>query len=218
MTAALIDEPALTIASMVRSTISNAPFVWGWNRNEDNSLNTVTGLQDYTVALTDFGYLETVSLQDPNGVITEIKDVYNTKALGRNSQPQQRPNAISIKSVNYGTNVTFRFMGTPDQIYNVILTYQKLVVPFTNLASLWSPIPDSFVDIFNNLFLAESFQVVDDSRGALYRQRGVAALLSKAEGLNEMQKNAFAAQYLARDSQALLAQLKTQLGSSARGI
>lgn len=75
------------------------------------------------------------------------------------------------------------------------------------------------MDIFNNLFLAEAFQSVDDwSVAAQYRIRGVAALLSKAEGLTEMQKSDFLAQYLSRDRQMMNMQLRTQLASQSRGV
>ena len=83
----------------------------------------------------------------------------------------------------------------------------------------WSPIPDSFMDIFNNLFLAEAMAVADDPREQVYRMRGIAALLSKAEGLTEMQVNAFLAQFISRGlTPQQIAQLKTQQGHQARGI
>jgi hypothetical protein len=75
------------------------------------------------------------------------------------------------------------------------------------------------MDIFNNLFLAEAMAVADDPREQIYRMRGIAALLSKAEGLTEMQINAFLAQYISRGlTPQQVAQLKTQQGHQARGI
>lgn len=82
----------------------------------------------------------------------------------------------------------------------------------------WEPVPDAFVDIYNNLFLGEAFQDVDDARGAQYRQRGIVALLSKSEGLDSMQKSVYLEQFLARDVQALQTQLRTQQASQARGV
>src|ERR1700693_1013909 len=42
-------EPALSIASMIRSTIMNSPFTWPWNRNEwaIGSPNTPKSLTAY---------------------------------------------------------------------------------------------------------------------------------------------------------------------------
>ena len=83
----------------------------------------------------------------------------------------------------------------------------------------WYPIPDSYMEIYNNLFLAEMMATADDNREQLYRQRGVAALLSKAQGLTQLQVNAFLAQWSARGSmQELAKQIATQMGAQSRGI
>ena len=299
-------EPALSVASMVRSTILNAPFTWPWNRSEYliNTPNTpaslTAGVQDYTFNITDFAYLEKVSLLDAAGKYGyELKDIYNTYILGipsdNNPSAQAQPNAAAVKYYNPGTNVAIRFISVPDQAYTGTITYQKIAQPFqsfgfqsvneisgvayynlsgsypgaatnayagqqmqvqgfdiaanngtftivsstanyfilsnpnavndssvttgTGINISWYPIPDSFLDIFNNLFLAEAMDIVDDARGQQYRQRGIAALLSKAEGLNAMQINSFLLQYSSRlDIQSLRAQLKTQQGTQARGI
>lgn len=221
LTAWTTNEPALSMGSMIRTMMTSAPFVWGWNRAESSATSTVAGTQDYTLSLTDFGFLEKVSLSDTAGNVWEIKDIYNTSALAKASTlaaNRQRPSAVSVKAVTYGTSVSLRFSGVPDAVYVINATYQMLALPFTTLSGNWSPIPDSFIDIYNNLFLGEALQTVDDARSTLYRQRGVAGLLSKAEGLTEMQKNAFLAQYLARDSQTLLTTLRAQQSQNARGV
>jgi len=46
----------------------------------------------------------------------------------------------------------------------------------------------------------------------------VAALLAKADGLSEMQKNAFAQQWLARNMEVTAATLKTQQAVQARAV
>ena len=298
-------EPALSIASMIRSTILNAPLTWAFNRGEYriNTPNTpaslTAGIQDYVFNITDFAYLEKISLLDAAGQYGyELTDIYNTNILGipadNNPSAQAQPNAAAVKYYSPGTNVAIRFLSVPDQAYTGTITYQKLALPFqtftfqsvneisgvayynlsgsypsaasnayagqqitvtgfdiaanngtftvvfsnasyfilanpnavndsvsigTGMNLNWYPIPDSFMDIFNNLFLAEAMEVVDDARGQQYRQRGVAALLSKADGLTDMQVNAFLAQYTGRlDTQLLRAQLRTTQGNQARGI
>jgi hypothetical protein len=286
-------EPAVSSANAIRSMIMNAPFTWPWNRAEDSSTPTVAGTQDYTINLTDFSYLEKVSLTDASGNVWEVKDVYNTNALPMISSvtaQRQRPVSCAVKSYIPGTSVSIRFSGVPEAIYTITLTYQKLPIAFGpyvissvanssgsnaaytgifNSSSFpagatatitgfvvnagnngsfsvisctptvltvansvavaesasasvfngnWFPIPDSFIDIFNTLFLGEAFQSVDDTRGQQYRQRGALTLLSKAEGLTSMQRSAFLQQFLARDAQALDAQIRTQQGNQARGV
>ncbi len=365
-------EPSITIASMVRNTIMNPPLPWSWNRFEDTSVTTAVGGQDYVIPLTNFGWLEKASLQDAQGKIWEIKDIYNTAALSK-STVQQRPSSIAVIANNPGISVKIRFLGVPEQAYTVNLTYQGLAVQFGpfvinssanavggntayngifspssfspgsvatitgfsqtsvispvnsvatavggqttysgtfNVASFptggpaiiagftkpgnngtfvvvsvtnstlvvanalgltetapataigiissmnngnflvvsvtnsilvvanpngvaeipppfvatavngsWAPIPDQFSDIYNNLFLAESFQAAsEDAEAARYRQRGVAALLAKAEGLTQTQIDIFRQQLLARDSEVQASQLRTAQGSQARGV
>ena len=294
-------EPAISVATMVRNTILNAPFTWPWNRNEylistGTPPNLVAGQQDYVFTIPDFAYLEKVSLLTADGNRGfELKDVYNRNILGLTGvQPSQQaePNSAAVKFYNPGSTVAVRFLSNPDQSYTGTLTYQKLAIPFTffnfeevlvlsnvayytfsnlqnypvnyfagqnitvtgfdNLSNNgvflclsstntylilvnpaaatdihvatgmnldWFPLPDSFMDVFNNLFLAEAMAVVDDAREQVYRQRGIAALLSKAEGLNEMQINAFLAQSIARGTvQQTMAAQRTQQGTQARGI
>ena len=289
-------EPALSVATMVRNSILNPPFTWPFNRNEYTSLSLVQGTQDYTASITDFAYLEKVSLLNADGFGFELDDVYNTNILGVPSltKGQGQPNSCAVRYYVPNTSVSLRFLSVPEQAYTTILTYQKLPLPFTyfNLESVsvistvvyytyqstqvvgandelagqyilvdgftnagnngtflcvsstanyliltnpnaidetkttayainesWYPIPDSYMEIYNNLFLAEMMATADDAREQLYRQRGVAALLSKAQGLTQLQVNAFLAQWSARGSmQELAKQIATQMGAQSRGI
>ena len=287
-------NPAVTIATMVRNTIMNAPFTWPWNRNESTGLLTLAaGTQDYTVALTDFAYLEKISLLatapvPPSATYQyEIKNIHNTYALAA-GRKQSQPDSACVKYYTPGTNLSLRFLAVPDQAYAGTITYQKLPIPFkqfsitavgnaaggntsytgtfialfftagnyatvsgfanaanngtfaivscnattlvlanpsgsavsaaaTVVNSDWGPIPDSFSDIYNNLFLAEAFAAADDARTQEYRVRGIAALLSKAEGLSQMQVNAFLSQWFSTtEAQTLARTLGTQQGLQGR--
>lgn len=292
LTAGLGQEPAVSIASMIRSSILNPPLTWYFNRGTV-AFNTVIGQQDYLMATApDLAFVETVSLQDDQGNIYVIKDIYNNAGISPSSF-QQRPNAMSVEqsSIIAGVlNFTFRFMGVPEQVYAVVITYQKIspmfgpflisaagnaaagnttytgvfdtisfpvsakaiitgfvtnsvnngtftVVSCTSTSLVvanaggvseaitayvsnfsWDPIPDYYADVFNNLFLSEAMVAVDDARAPVYRQRGVAALLSKASGLTEMQKSAFVQQWLARDVERQSTLGMVQLGHTGRGV
>lgn len=215
-------NPAVTIASMIRFLMLNPPFTWPWNRAQDSSVTMTAGLQDYTVNLTDFGFLEKVTVTDPvTNETFELKDVYNVGALTAtttSSAVRQRPAACAVKAVTFGTSVQFRFIGAPDKAYAVTFIYQKLALPFANTAGAWAPIPDWFADIFNNLFLAEAFQMVDDPRATQFRQRGIATLLAKSEGLTDMQRNAFLEQVGALTRQATTSMMRNQQGNNARAV
>lgn len=217
------NQPAIGIANEIQNTMMNAPFTWPWNRNENSATSTVAGLQDYTFSITDFGFLEKVSLTDAAGNVWELLDVYNNTSLAVSSSnvvKRGRPNGASVLLVTYGTSFKLRFSCPPDAIYQIGLTYQKLVVPMTTLTGgtgTWT-VPDQYLDIYNNLFLGEAMALVDDARANVYRQRGVAALLAKADGLTEMQKNVFLEQYWMRSTgQTQAAGLRTQQAAQARG-
>lgn len=123
-TAGLGMEPAVSLASEIRSTILSAPFSWAFNRAEVTQA-LVAGTQDYTATITDFGYLEKATITDANGNIYEMKDVFNTLPLAK-ANTQQRPSAVAVLTRAAGGSVTFRFMGVPDAVYTANLTYQKL--------------------------------------------------------------------------------------------
>ncbi len=221
------NQPAIGIANDVQFMVVSAPFTWGWNRNEtgptNNPQSTVAGVQDYVFNINDFGFLEKLSLMDSNGTVFEVLNIYNTAALAiadTGVNKRARSESAAVVSVTYGTSFKLRLMAVPDQAYVMNLTYQKLVSPMTTLAGnggTWL-IPDQYQDIYNNLFIGEAMATVDDVRATQYRQRGVTALLAKAEGLSEMQKNAFLDQYWMRHGRPDLAgPLRTQQSIQARG-
>jgi hypothetical protein len=216
-------EPAISIANGIQAMVTEPPFTWGWNRKEDSSLNTIAGTQDYTGNITDFGFLEKVTLVDPSGVPFDVSDVYNNAALGVGDPTvarQARPNAVCVLYLTYGTSLRLRFLAVPDKIYAATLTYQKLVAPMSTLTGTtgtWT-IPDQYLDIYNALFLGEALAVYDDARSQVYRQRGVTALLAKSEGLTEMQKNLFLEQYWARAGQQQQTALVRQQAQQSRGV
>jgi len=287
-------EPTTSICSMVRNSLLSAPITWYFNRDEITFV-TVVGQQDYPVSITnnDFSFIEKVTLTDDQGNVWELKDSLNNTALAV-SAFQQRPSACAAQQVYYTTGqqyVKFRFLGVPDQIYTVTVTYQKLqpqAGPYTissvanasgsnttytgsfdpyslpagapvvitgfatayaanngtftvvscsttslvvnNAAGVavtatgfavnisWSPLPDSFSDIYNNLYLSEILALNDDPRAQLYRARGVAAFLAKSSGLSEMQRNVFLTQWLTRDGQRQSALQMIQQGNQGRTI
>jgi hypothetical protein len=123
---------------------------------------------------------------------------------------------FKVNAVNNGSFVVVSCSTTSLVVVNAVGVAETVSAYANNFS--WAPIPDQYSDVYNNLFLAEALAVVDDARAQLYRQRGVAALMAKATGLSEMQKNAFAQQWLARgvERQAVIG--KTQLGNTGKGI
>jgi len=131
--AGLGQEPAVSIASMIRASMLNPPMTWYHNRAE-TTFQTVVGQQDYLVAVPDLAFVEAVSLTDDTGETKQIKDVYNNAALAKSSSSSNgRPNAMSVESssiVSGDPTFLFRFLGVPDKIYTVTLVYQKMALIF----------------------------------------------------------------------------------------
>jgi hypothetical protein len=130
-------EPGLTIANLIMSTILAPPFAWQWNRSIFNVATTV-GQSDYTVSLPNFGWLEkaTLSLSGMTPPVVELQISPLIAASGKNN----RPFKIAMVDDDNAGNVTFRLMAIPDQVYTVTLIYQKAPVQATTLfgASLGS--------------------------------------------------------------------------------
>jgi hypothetical protein len=82
----------------------------------------------------------------------------------------------------------------------------------------WAPMPDFMADVYRPLFFAEMMAASGDERAGQYRQRGMAALLSKLQGLENTQKSPFMQQWLSREIQQMESQLRTQQYTQASSI
>jgi hypothetical protein len=222
MTAQTGSEPATTIANLVVMFMQSPPFCWPTNRAEDSTTATVAGTQDYTIALTNFGFMERATLKNAANRSWEIPRIYNAAVLGTTIEQTARPEALCVKMVTPGTSIAVRMLSAPDAIYTLTATYQKAAVLFTATSQDWLTqcnIPPYYGDIYQNLFLAEAFQLNGDlQEAAVYRRRGMAALLAKAEGLSDLQKNMIFAQSMHNDLQAIAATIRTQTAGQARQI
>src|ERR1700677_3173336 len=124
-------EPALSIGTMVRNTILNAPFTWPWNRNEytigppNTPASLTAGTQDYTFGITDFAYLEKISLLSADGSYGyELEDIHNTNILGIagvTAAAQAQPNSAAVQLYTPGVNLSLRLLSNPDLTYTGII-------------------------------------------------------------------------------------------------
>lgn len=98
-------EPAMTAANTIQQTIVSPPFEWPWNRAK-TTIAVSQGIQDYTQAITTFGYLETASIQ-PSATIT------NT-VLTSNAATYTAANSFAV-----GQNVTITGTTNGGGVFNV---------------------------------------------------------------------------------------------------
>src|SRR6266446_828264 len=116
------NQPAVGIANDIQFMVVSAPFTWGWNRNETGPINnpqsTQPGVQDYTFNITDFAFLEKLSLTDSSGTVFEVLNLYNTAALAiadTSVNKRARPESASVIAIAFGVSFKLRLMAVPDQ-------------------------------------------------------------------------------------------------------
>ena len=208
--------PIIGIANIVRNIILAAPFTWRFNRNAVNLTGpVVSGTQDYTQAIADFGFIEKATANDGTKSF-QLSDVKNNEALA-SSTTVGRPQVIGVQNDDGAGNFTFRLFAVPDAAYTVNMVYQKTPVQFAAVTDKWAPIPDSFSDVYNNLCLGYYMDSCQDPRAPQYISRGIAGLLARASGLSHMDKAIFAASYMNFNAAQMLEVLKTQQGQQAQG-
>lgn len=131
---------------------------------------------------------------------------------------QARPQFISTQTSNEsGVSFSLRLLPVPDTTYQVNLIYQESPTLFTNTSAAWG-IPDQLQYIYNYFFLFMMFDYFDDPRAARYRQLAVAALLSRADGLEETDRNLFLGNWLPLMAQEISGEEKPKQGLQARGL
>ena len=144
--------------------------------------------------------------------------VLNSTPLGESSDAQQ-PIKLAVQLNTVGTSVKFRFLGVPNNVYAVIVWYQKFAPSLTTLTGAggtWLA-PDYMKYIYNRGFLAFCLEANGSARAAQEKVAFAAALLATAEGLTDTEINIFLAQYLVNPRSMESLQLKTQQGVQARG-
>lgn len=161
---------------------------------------TVQTTQDYQVpaqydgTTTEYGsgfsHIEHCSVLDlnqvpPTWVELEVKE---NLSLDTNSD---RPRFLNPHTQDAEGNITFRVMPAPDKAYPISIHMQLVAPNVTSVNQTWAPIPDYFQYIYNWGFLALIWAFSDDPRFSVANQKFTSALLSRAEGLSEDERNIF---------------------------
>ena len=131
---------------------------------------------------------------------------------------QGRPEFIATQLSNEsGVSFTLRLLSVPDTTYIVRLNYQQSPTLFTGVSNTWG-IPDQLEYIYNYFFMFLMMDYFDDPRAARYRQLAVAALLSRADGLEETDRNLFLGNWLPLMRQEMSNGEDTTQATQARGL
>src|SRR3569833_1429201 len=200
-------EPAVSIANIIQQTILGPPFCWPWNR-ATATFTCAAGTQDYSQALSDFGFIEKAWLKAA-GSGTDIKELNIKNCLSASSE-SGRPQFVAQQNDDGAGNITFRVMNNPDAAYVVNVLYQKKPQFLTSIGSLWAPIPDECAYIFNWGFLAIAAIIAEDEKFPIYNNRFLSHLLGRQDGLDDIARNLFLSNWEAVKKTKKRNQLKTQ--------
>ena len=131
---------------------------------------------------------------------------------------QGRPQFISTQlSDESGVSFTLRLLSIPDTTYNVYLTYQMSPTLFSSPSNTWG-IPDQLEYIYSYFFMFLMMDYFDDPRAARFRQLAVAALLSRADGLEQSDRDLFLGNWLPLIRQEQTSEASTSQATQARGL
>lgn len=209
------NEPAITIANTVLQMILGPPFCWAWNRSTSLGFQTVAGQQDYTQALTNFGFLESMTV---NGFQVEIIKVISATTPGLGLAPGlARPTHVAVAEESV-SEIVFNFLPTPDAVYTIDAEYQFAAPLIASLTDIWAPIPDRYSYIYQFGFLSLAMAYADDPRFAQFSQMFKGHLLGASEGLDEMQKSVFMERWDRVTGNTQATALRTQQGVQARAL
>lgn len=212
-------ELAYSIGNYVRQFMLGPPFVWRWNRGFVPSVTLIVGQIDYTVNISDFGFLEKAIIIQPPGSGNTVQKSYELEIrqtlVGESVLGQ--PAFISVIADDNNGNITFRLMGVPDQAYALNLIYQKAAPSFRSTTETWAPIPDYYEYIYDLGYLAKTYEYKGDERFAFAHQEFMRNVVSASDGLTDTQKNIFLDQRLTYARELQGDQQKGQIARAGRG-
>jgi hypothetical protein len=182
-----INEPALTAANLVLGTILSPPFKWAFNRGTTSVAIDAAHGTDYPLTIVDFGFLDTQWLTDQNGKVFELKGATShAKEAGIG-----RPTSVAPQYDDDAGTITLRFNSMPDGPYSAYFDYQKAIALMNSAASLWGVVPDRFMYVYNQGFLAMMSLLVNDARFPIFNQLFISRLLGAQDGLSDQEREIF---------------------------
>jgi hypothetical protein len=218
LTIGTANDPALSNADWVLQFMLAAPFAWPWNRNSGTFTCIVSpATQDYAVSVPDFGWLERATIQDLTESTNPTKEMTVRLSISQDQVIGQPAFIAPIYDDGAG-NITFRLFPTPDKPYVVTFDYQAAAPLFTGTTSKWAPVPDRLSYLYNQGFLAKTYEYLGDDRFPIAMQLFLRQVIAANQGLDETQTNLFLADRMnsARETQETLGNAVS--GRQGRGM
>lgn len=211
--AAFLNGQILQVLTNSGSAITANYVHTNYSTAADSGTLTAVTTQDYTLAVPDFSHVDYAAVLDIGKTPSKWyeMEVKNDLSLDTISA---RPAWINPQSQDSAGNVTFRLMPAPNLAYPVLLNVMKTAPVKTSLNDTWAPLPDFMQYIYQWGFLALTYMFSDDPRVGYANAKFTSALLSRAEGLTEEERNIFLNTWGVMSG---IEQLKSNQGIQARG-
>jgi hypothetical protein len=158
--------------------------------HSDTGTATNTTTQDYQLSIPNFSHIEHCSVLDINQTPNKWMQMEVKENLALDSITD-RPRWLNPHTQDDSGNLTFRVMPAPDAAYPVSVHVQLAAPAVTSMNQTWDPIPDYMQYVYNWGFLALIWDFADDPRSQMANQKFTSALLGRAEGLSEDDRNQF---------------------------
>lgn len=178
------NDPAMMMADWVRGFMLAPPFSWRWNRGVLPATMLTPGVQDYTLNLPAFGWLEQAAITDLTIPASYQLDISLDQQV---EVVLTQPTKVTANTDDSNGNIGFRFMGSPDLPYQFTGSFQLASPTFTSLNDTWNPIPDYLQHVYTTGLLAKAYEYIGDERFAATIQMFVRQLAAFSGGLLDSQ-------------------------------
>lgn len=180
---------------------------------DTGTLTNIT-TQDYPVLIPNYSHIIHASVLDISRTPTKPWEVAIKDNLSLDSNVG-RPQFISTNSEDPAGNVTFRVMPAPNLNYPLSLNVALTAPAITSLNQTWAPIPDYMRNVYNWGFLSLTWAFADDPRFQIANSKFIAAILSRAQGISDLDRNIFLNNW---DGVTAQERAAAQQGTQARGV
>jgi hypothetical protein len=185
--------------------------------NGADTVGTFTCLttQDYSISVPNFSHIEHASVMDldATGAPAKWYQLQVKDGLSLESSAN-RPEFIGPHAQDANGVMTFRVASAPDRAYPVSIHVQMTAPLITSINQTWAPLPDYLQYIADKGFMALMWKFADDPRAAQENAEFKAAILARAEGLTDEERNIFLNNWDALYQNPMA----RQMGTQARGV
>ena len=190
VTATQLNGQLLTVLTASGTQITAAVNLPDYGSAADTGTLTAVSTQDYPILIPNFSHIVHATVIDISKTPSKATEIEIKKSLSLDGNTA-RPAFISPNYEDASGIVTFRVLPAPNLAYPVSMKAMLTPPPITSLNQTWAPIPDYMQNVYNWGFLALIWAFADDPRFQIANSKFMAALLSRAQGLTETERNIF---------------------------